>query len=724
MGNLIGIDSHKKQQIEDIAQEFLQEFTLAYNTAYGVEYTKLTLKEIDAESFAEEKPAYQLMQRSWDSIKNPLKMGYLTKKGAVVKNWKRRYFVVNPDYSVDYFENEEAYEKGFKPKGTIFPCGYEVNGNLDETMAERVKNLAKQMKVDEKEIGTPEKYPEHTFEVSHSRRRSYLITAENDEDKHAWIEAFKVCCRKAEGLKSEDAVGRAAFKVALWKTYWRYRVEGTEEQVLSDILVDRINYRVMSDVYAEIRGGWTMKQKIREQVVKTLDSLVMAMVIPSWKGMQESSQQMKTALEPTIKDKKDELAAVQRKVMWDLSELLKSTVEKVLKDMEETMKEMSNLLRTRMEQGLAELRKIFIKKIDEVIEKAKNTNEIEASLPSFFQTLDRAPRSLSVLYDALVCIRFVSALHEKFHERINKLNGHLVTDIGSDKLAQLLDSAMFTFEERLNEGISGTDAKANGETAADIMKVVKEEVLLKYDEDQKVVLEEYLMESMLCMLVPHTHSFTDEVCKPMIKPVESSIPDPLRQAISLNDKYDTYVETSLRDTIKKVCGIGGSPVAQPSGEPTTEEEKTVEPKADEQAKDNDKTSTEQPQAEEKAGEKPDETANGNSVEVEEKPSEGDEKQNELEDKSSKADEKPSEDEGKPSEAEGKPSEDEGKPREAEGKPSEDEGKPNEAEEKPNEDEGKPSEDEGRPNEAEEKPIEAEVKTEEPETEKCELTTEL
>lgn len=55
------------------------------------------------------------------------------------------------------------------------------------------------------------------------------------------------------------------------------------------------------------------------KVVKTLDSLVMAMVIPSWKGMQESSQQMKTVLEPTIKDKKDELAAVQRKVMWDLS---------------------------------------------------------------------------------------------------------------------------------------------------------------------------------------------------------------------------------------------------------------------------------------------------------------------------------------------------------------------------------------------------------------------
>ena len=53
--------------------------------------------------------------------------------------------------------------------------------------------------VDEKEIGAPEKCPEHTFEVAHSRRRSYLITAENEEEKHAWIETIKVCCRKAEG---------------------------------------------------------------------------------------------------------------------------------------------------------------------------------------------------------------------------------------------------------------------------------------------------------------------------------------------------------------------------------------------------------------------------------------------------------------------------------------------------------------------------------------------
>lgn len=41
--------------------------------------------------------------------------------------------------------HKQAFEKGFKPKGTIFPCGYEVNADMDETMAERIKNLAKLM---------------------------------------------------------------------------------------------------------------------------------------------------------------------------------------------------------------------------------------------------------------------------------------------------------------------------------------------------------------------------------------------------------------------------------------------------------------------------------------------------------------------------------------------------------------------------------------------------
>ena len=32
----------------------------------------------------------------------------MIKEGGKRKNWKRRYFVVRPNYTVDYYENEEV----------------------------------------------------------------------------------------------------------------------------------------------------------------------------------------------------------------------------------------------------------------------------------------------------------------------------------------------------------------------------------------------------------------------------------------------------------------------------------------------------------------------------------------------------------------------------------------------------------------------------------------
>ncbi len=38
------------------------------------------------------------------------------KEGGVRKNWKKRYFVVRPNYSIDYYESAEEAKKGEKGK--------------------------------------------------------------------------------------------------------------------------------------------------------------------------------------------------------------------------------------------------------------------------------------------------------------------------------------------------------------------------------------------------------------------------------------------------------------------------------------------------------------------------------------------------------------------------------------------------------------------------------
>lgn len=55
--------------------------------------------------------------------------------------------------------------------------------------------------IDEKELPLPNKYPEHTLELMHQRRRAYYITAADEDDKKEWVEMFQTCCRKATGKK-------------------------------------------------------------------------------------------------------------------------------------------------------------------------------------------------------------------------------------------------------------------------------------------------------------------------------------------------------------------------------------------------------------------------------------------------------------------------------------------------------------------------------------------
>lgn len=55
---------------------------------------------------------------------------------------------------MDYYENEEAYQKGFKPKGSIYPSGYSVVADANEGMLAKLKKVAKMLSKSDLSINT------------------------------------------------------------------------------------------------------------------------------------------------------------------------------------------------------------------------------------------------------------------------------------------------------------------------------------------------------------------------------------------------------------------------------------------------------------------------------------------------------------------------------------------------------------------------------------------
>jgi len=98
------VDESTKQEIQELIKAMLVTFTREYVKAYAL---NLVIK-LKRDAMLSPLP-WKLLER--EPLHDDLKFGYLTKEGAVRKNWKKRYFVVRHDYKVDYYESEGELKK-------------------------------------------------------------------------------------------------------------------------------------------------------------------------------------------------------------------------------------------------------------------------------------------------------------------------------------------------------------------------------------------------------------------------------------------------------------------------------------------------------------------------------------------------------------------------------------------------------------------------------------
>eukprot|EP00051_Salpingoeca_urceolata_P000744 m.35795 g.35795 ORF g.35795 m.35795 type:complete len:350 (-) comp10953_c0_seq1:277-1326(-) len=102
-----------------------------------------------------------------------VRAGWVTKRGQVKKNWKRRYFVLRDDFTLSYYKDGSMYAK---PAGVIA-----IDTNV------RVIPGA--------ELGKPHKWPEHTAQDTwlavKTRERTYYLSCDSQEAAQGWLQKIK-----------------------------------------------------------------------------------------------------------------------------------------------------------------------------------------------------------------------------------------------------------------------------------------------------------------------------------------------------------------------------------------------------------------------------------------------------------------------------------------------------------------------------------------------------
>jgi len=543
------VDASTKQEIEDLIKAVLKTFT----TQYVKWYALYLVKKCKDDAKAEPSP-YKLLERPPNTDNH--KTGWLLKEGGIRKTWKKRFFVARHDYVVDYYEKEEesTKEKG-KIKGSMSLCGYHVIEDPNDGIIKRLKTLAEKMGVNLDDIPKPKEYPKLTFEVHHHRRRCYFIQCENEEQFKEWVDLFKKVCRNAYGFRNKDPVHQAAFGEAIRRTRWEldrwgwWSWGGSEEQVLSDLISDQIEWAILGRIYSKINGPWTVRNTVRNQVLKTLDTIVSAGVGPAWKAMASAVETLRPQIEPKIKELVDPIGKAEAEMINKIKDAAMSVINPLLeKHVVPHLAKIMEIIQSPMTEAYDESYKMF----DDQITKFEMKSSKD-ELSKAFKTLDWYPRSwemyhatqkIDILYDPLWALNIIFP---------DIWPWHLIWK-GHDDLRTTMDNGIYTFENKILTACEGNEgALSEGKALADRMKA---ETMEDYHHDGKLKTVHWYCHIIKKIIMPPFNKELLPACHDIISPISDAIPEPMKQFLDIDQLFDDLVNGIVDESIKTVVKSG------------------------------------------------------------------------------------------------------------------------------------------------------------------------
>jgi hypothetical protein len=295
-----------KEIISEVLGVFAKEFPLHYKDAL-IEHCK------------EEAQPQEEDERKLPDAPIPdyeLKTGSLTKRGDMVKNWKQRHFVAlneADNFRIDYYEKE-----GGKLKGTINCCGY----SAEEYNEEEAKEMG--------QFGIK-------IVPSDTKRRTWFLKCENEEEKAEWMKIFSNACSKAGPPVNPDPLISAGFRGAYRAVRWAYgyygwyRVSYSEAEQLGELVSAILARELVNAVFDGIAAG-PQRYTIIKMVQNIVDTSVIAAVSAAWNASVQACQGLKSSLESAVKSLLSPIFEQEVAIKEKISTTCSNTVNPFLED--------------------------------------------------------------------------------------------------------------------------------------------------------------------------------------------------------------------------------------------------------------------------------------------------------------------------------------------------------------------------------------------------------
>jgi hypothetical protein len=514
-------DESCNKELQDVIKETIGEFSKQYPLALAVNLVKKAQDEVNSKDEKKEDSKRQLIMddKPPQEIK---KEGYLVKQGMIRKNWLKRYFVVNPDYSITYRETKEK-----KDKGKFVLGGYSVSDwdNKEKPLTITCKH--------------------------YNKRQWYFQVAEGEnkeEEYKKWKDVFTLAARNAPTPMSTDPLLRRTYQRAYLKTYakwWGYSsyfyCTGSESEMMGDLIFRRLRWNLLWRVYGKIKGPARIQSSIRSSIDKQVQVAVKAACEAAWKTLCEAREKVQPTFETAIKENGAPIFEMQKKVKDGIREKLMSILDPLI---EKTAKPIVEKV----------LDKAFEPMADAHVEALKGLNRAckwytDGHKDGYNESTIRSMNSWSYWY-------LWESRNIMWKMQSDDIIRKALTPPASAGSKGADDSGESKDDEAGNSNIA---YKINDQIADQVLAAIftlgKDKDLAvvsgKFINDSKILLKEQYKSFLMGVVQPNLMALANASIMEIIKPIDDAIPDLIKNFVSGEDMATELIKDISNDIADK-----------------------------------------------------------------------------------------------------------------------------------------------------------------------------
>jgi len=259
--------------------------------------------------------------------------------------------------------------------------------------------------------------------------------------------------------------------------------------------------------------------------------------------MSSSVEEIRTKIEPTIKDSIDPIAKAKQEIVDKISEAVMGTVTPLVEQhVTPHIGKLVEIISAPFVGGYDESHGIFheaVKKFTDSVDLknlSKGFGEFDSTGRNYW-TMRAATSKLDVMYEPLWALRDI----------FSEISPWGLIWRGQDQMRKKMDNAIYTFEERLKKKV-----EENAEAGKEVIEDVKNSVMEDFKFDSILHKIAYFLEIIKDIVMPPLNKVLHPAVKAILEPLESAIPDAVKQFIDINDEFEHIVNNIVDGCIKKV----------------------------------------------------------------------------------------------------------------------------------------------------------------------------